>query len=255
MAVPADRLVPRDRLVILAVLLGLAAAGWAVLIWQARGMGSAMGLTMGMGAPLFLAMWTSMMAAMMFPAAAPMILLFAAIQAGKQRQGRPFVPTWLFAAAYLLLWALFGALAYAAALGAEHLAAQSMWLMDHAARIGGLVLILAGLYQLSPLKHACLTRCRTPLQFILTSWHDGMGGAVRMGITHGIYCLGCCWLLFVILFPLGVMNLAAMVLLTAFIFAEKALPGGYWVARAVAAALIGYGVLVLVQPSILPTAM
>ena len=123
-----------------------------------------------------------------------------------------------------------------------------MWLLDNAARIGGVVLILAGLYQLSPLKRACLSKCRTPMAFILTSWRDGYGGAFRMGLEHGLYCLGCCWLLFVILFPLGMMNVAAMAVITLLIFAEKSLPRGPQIGQAAASLLIAYGALVVAMP-------
>ena len=250
---------PRERNLILGSLLVLAAAAWALLIWQAAAMGDEMmgpgALTMGLAAPLFLAIWVAMMVAMMFPTAAPMILMFASVHAGKRQRGQPFVPTWVFVAAYLLVWTLFGVLAYAVALVAERLAAQSMWLMDHGARLGGAVLVAAGLYQLSPLKRACLTKCRTPLQFLLTSWRDGYGGAFSMGLEHGVYCLGCCWLLFVLLFPLGLMNIAAMAVLTALIFAEKSLPAGHRIGQVAAAALIAYGLLVLVVPGALPGTM
>src|SRR5207248_6907320 len=134
---------------------------------------------------------------------------------------------------------------YPLALGAERLAGQSMWLMTNAPRIGGALLVVAGLYQLSPLKHICLSKCRTPLQFILSSWRDGYGGAFRIGFVHGAYCLGCCWLLFVILFPLGIMNIAVMALLTALIFAEKALPIGRQISQLAGVGLIVYGLLVL----------
>lgn len=247
---------PRERGLILGALLVLAAAAWGLLIWQAGAAGGegmmGGGPTMGLGAPLFLAIWVAMMVAMMFPTAAPMILAFAAVAAGKRRRGQAFVPTWVFVAAYLVVWTLFGALAYALALGAEGLAGRSMWLMEHGARFGGGLLVLAGLYQLSPLKRACLAKCRTPLQFILTSWRDGRGGAFRMGLEHGAYCLGCCWLLFAILFPLGIMNVALMALITLLIFAEKSWPVGPRVAQAVAVALIAYGALVIVAPRLLP---
>jgi predicted metal-binding membrane protein len=212
----------------------------------------AMTPTAGMEAPLFLAMWVAMMVAMMFPTAAPMILTFATVQRGKQARGQAFVPTWVFVLAYLLVWTAFGVAAYGAALVAEALAMRSPWLMDNGPRIGGLLLVLAGLYQLSPLKTACLSKCRTPLSFIMTSWRDGYGGAFRMGLEHGWYCTGCCWLLFLILFPLGVMNIAAMVLLTALIFAEKSLPVGPQVARGAAVALIVYGAMVIAMPGLLP---
>ncbi len=245
---------PRERNLILAALLVLAAVAWGVLVWQARTTGGdAMGLTMGMGAPLFIAIWIAMMAAMMFPTAAPMILTFAKVQAGKQQQGRPYVPTWLFTSSYLVVWTGFGFLAYGVAVGAERLADESMWLMDNAARLGGVVLVLAGLYQASPLKRACLSHCRTPMTFVLTSWRDGVIGAIRMGLEHGTYCLGCCWLLFVILFPLGVMNVGAMALITLLIFAEKSLPLGRQVGAFAAIALVAYGLVVILAPDALPT--
>lgn len=240
-----------ERNLILAGLLTLAAAAWALLVLQAQ-MPMAMTPTAGMEAPLFLSMWVAMMVAIMFPTAAPMILTFATVQKGRREKGQAFVPTWVFIGAYLLVWTAFGVAAYAAALAAEALAMNSMWLVDNGGRIGGLLLVLAGLYQLSPLKTACLSKCRTPLSFIMTSWRDGRGGAFRMGIEHGWYCMGCCWLLFLILFPLGVMNIAAMVVLTALIFAEKSLPIGPRVAQGAAAALVLYGAVVMAMPQFLP---
>ena len=252
---PPARLLARERYLILASLLVLAAGGWAVVLWQAHAASDSMGLTMGLRAPLFLGMWTAMMVAMMFPSAAPMLLTFASIQAAKRQRGQAFVPTWLFALAYLAVWVAFGALAYALAVGADRLAERSMFVMEHAARVGGLTLIAAGAYQLSPLKHVCLAKCRTPRQFVLTSWRDGRGGALRMGVTHGLYCLGCCWLLFVLLVPLGIMNVAAMLLLTALIFAEKVLPHARQLAIASGMVLVAWGLLVLVHPAALPTMM
>jgi predicted metal-binding membrane protein len=113
--------------------------------------------------------------------------------------------------------------------------------------------VLAGLYQLSPLKRSCLAKCRTPLDFVLSSWREGYMGSFRMGLEHGVYCLGCCWLLFVIFFPLGMMNVAAMAVVTVLIFAEKSLPLGQRIAQVAALVLIVYGVLVVVMPSVLPT--
>ncbi len=256
MATTASYPLVRERNLILVSLLTLAAGGWGLVAWQSLSADEEMmGLTMGMGAPLFLAMWVAMMVAMMFPTAAPMILMFARVHAGKRERGQPFVPTWVFVSSYVAVWTAFGALAYTVAVGAERLADQSMWVMDNAARIGGGVLVLAGLYQLSPLKRSCLSKCRTPLDFILGSWRDGYGGSFRMGLEHGAYCLGCCWLLFVILFPLGVMNVAAMAAITLLIFAEKSLPAGRQLGQAAAAALVAYGALVAVVPGALPTMM
>ena len=180
-----------------------------------------------------------------------MILVFARVHADRRQQGKPFVPTWVFVGAYLLTWTLFGVLAYFAALGAEKLAGRSAWLMDNVTLLGGVVLIAAGLYQLSPLKHVCLSKCRSPLQFVLHHWRSGYGGAFRMGIEHGAYCLGCCWLLFVILFPLGIMNLVAMALVTALILAEKSLSLGRRISWMAAGVLIIYGALVIFIPEAL----
>jgi predicted metal-binding membrane protein len=246
----------RERTLILTALLGLSAAGWGLLVWQAATIRApAMGLTMGMGGLLFLAIWVAMMIAMMFPSAGSMILMFAAVSAGKRQRVHAFVPTWVFVSGYLLVWTLFGVVAFVIATGADRWAGQSMWVMENAGRLGGLVLVAAGLYQLSPLKNVCLTQCRTPTQFILTSWRDGYSGALRMGIEHGVYCLGCCWLLFVILFPLGMMNIAVLGLLTALIFAEKCLPVGHLASRVAAGALVVYGLVVIMAPTALPTMM
>lgn len=256
MTVPHSDPLARERTAILAALLLLAAAAWGLLYWQSLGLqGEMLGPTMGLAPTVFLAVWVAMMVAMMFPTAAPMILTFHRVHSQRQRLGQAFVPTWVFVAAYLFLWTLFGALAYLAATVAERLAVETPLLAEHAGRVGGVSLILAGLYQVSPLKRRCLAKCRTPLDFILTSWRDGYWGTVRMGLQHGAYCLGCCWLLFVILFPLGIMNLAAMAVLTLLIFAEKSLPAGVAIGRVAALIFLGYGVLVLLVPSALPTFM
>lgn len=214
-----------------------------------------MGWTMGMAVPLFLAIWITMMVAMMFPTAAPMILTFARVNANKRTQGQPYVPTWVFVAGYLAVWSVAGLGAFGLAAGVDQLADRWMWLMDNANRIGGGLLVVAGIYQLTPLKRVCLSNCRSPMSFILTSWRDGYGGSFRMGISHGVYCLGCCWLLFLILLPLGMMNVAAMAAITTLIFLEKATPIGQWAARVAAATMIGYGLVVIFKPDTLPSSM
>jgi len=241
----------RQRNVVLASLLVLAGACWLVVFRQA-GVTQGMGLTMGLTLPIFLLAWVAMMIAMMFPTAAPMIVMFATVAAGKQQRAQPFVPTWVFVSAYLTVWVGFGVVAYAAATVLSLLAMQSTWLMGNAPRLGGAVLLVGGVYQLSPLKSLCLTKCRTPLNFLLTSWRDGYGGAYVMGLKHGAYCLGCCWLLFAILFPLGVMNIAAMVGLTLLIFAEKSLASGSTIANIAGVALVAYGTFVLATAHGLP---
>ena len=240
--------------VILVLLLALAAAAWAVLVWQH---GDHMDMTMasppiGLWAPLFLASWVIMMVAMMFPTAAPMILHFHRVQAVKYQLDDAFVSTWVFVAAYLFVWALAGIAAYAGVLAGETAAARAALTPAAEAQVGGVILMVAGFYQLTPLKEVCLSKCRTPIRFIMTSWRDGTAGAFRMGLLHGIYCLGCCWLLFVILFPLG-MNVGAMAAVTLIILAEKMLPWPRLVPHAAAAALVLYGALVIASSQLHPT--
>jgi predicted metal-binding membrane protein len=247
-----------QRNLILGLLLALAGGAWVLLAWQSTGVDTDMAMaspTMGMRAPLFLAIWVVMMVAMMFPTAAPMIVTFHKVQISKRQRGEAFVATWVFVAAYMLVWTLSGVAAYAGALAVEATAARAALSPATAARIGGVILVAAGVYQLTPLKDLCLSKCRTPISFIMTSWRDGVNGALRMGLLHGVYCLGCCWLLFVILFPLGIMNIAAMAVITLVIFAEKTLPWGRPVARAAAAILVTYGAVVLVAPRVLPNFM
>ena len=244
-----------QRNVILGLLLALAAAAWAVLVWQQGD--AAMDMTMaspaiGLRAPLFLAIWVVMMVAMMFPTATPMILTFHRVQAGKHRLGDAFVSTWVFVAAYLLVWALAGIAAYAGVLAAEASCRARRATPAATAQVGGVILMVAGLYQLTPLKEVCLSKCRTPIRFIMTSWRDGTAGAFRMGLLHGVYCLGCCWLLFVILFPLG-MNVGAMAAVTLIILAEKMLPWPRLMPYAAAVALVLYGALVIASSQLHPT--
>lgn len=243
------------RILILTSLLSLAAAAWGVLIWQSAGMDGDMSLTMGLGAPLFIALWVAMMVAIMYPTAAPMIMAFARVHQDRRSRGDTFVPPWVFAGSYMLLWSAVGVVAYVLAVAGDELANQSGWVMDNAARLGGVFLVAGGLYQLTPIKNVCLNKCRTPMSFLLNSWREGTGGAFRMGLEHGAYCLGCCWLLFLILFPLGIMNIAILALIALLIFAEKVAPFGRKAATAAVIGLVAYGAVVLFTPSALPMAM
>ncbi len=242
----------RQRNVILAVLLGLTAVGWVVFLTHAaedggmQGMGG-VDLSMGGSASLFLMMWVAMMAAMMFPSAAPMILMYARTQRGRS------LATTLFAGSYFALWAAFGVLAFAIAVGVEQLVEGWPLVARHWARGGGALVVLAGVHQLTPLKDLCLTKCRNPLSFLMHSWRGGLEGAVRMGLQHGAYCAGCCWLLFLALIPLGMMNVAAMLVVAAVVFVEKTLPWGRGAGRLAAVALVVYGGVVIVRPELLPT--
>jgi predicted metal-binding membrane protein len=195
----------------------------------------------------FLFMWVSMMIAMMFPSAAPMILLFNRLVQQRKAQGQAFVPTWIFVAGYLAIWTAFGVVAYLV-----------IWIVQSGStrisdgyllqpiRVGqGILLVLAGLYQFSPLKTVCLRHCQSPLGFIARHWREGIAGAFRMGLYHGAYCLGCCWGLMLVLFAVGLMNLAAMGLLTLIIFLEKVSRYGMVLGRIVGVGLVGLGVYLI----------
>ena len=235
------------------ILLGLVALTVAAWAWVLLGDdGHSATPTMGLGAPLFLAVWIAMMVATMFPAVTPMILIFARIGATRRTSGRVFVPTWLFVGGYLLVWTALGAVAYTAALGAEALAAHVDVLARNAALVGGALIVVAGAFQFSRLKDRCLSACRSPLAFVVQHWRDGRLGAVRMGVRHGWHCAGCCWALMMLMFPLGVMNIVALAGVTALVYAEKVLPHARGVRQVAGALLIAYGLLVIVDPSLLP---
>jgi len=204
-------------------------------------------LSMGGEALPFLASWTAMMAAMMLPAAAPMVLLYARTQ-----PGRP-LNVGLFTGSYLALWVVFGVGAFAVAVTIEELVGDSSFVARHWGRAAGVLIVAAGAYQFSRLKELCLRACRSPLAFIFRSWRDGPSGAVRMGLRHGLYCAGCCWLIFVVLVPIGIMHVPAMLLVALAIFGEKVLPRPELWRRVTGAALAVYGVAVVVRPSLLPT--
>jgi predicted metal-binding membrane protein len=191
-------------------------------------------------AGLIFAMWTVMMAAMMLPSAGPMIEMHARISqgGGVERSGH----TWLFAAGYLIAWTGFGA-----AMTAVQYPLERVRLVSDAMRMGpfagGLLLIVAGLYQITPLKQACLTKCRTPLGFFMTKWRPGDGGALLMGLNHGVFCIGCCWLLMALMFVGGVMNLVWAGALTIFVLLEKATPWGGAFSRAFGAVMVASGLV------------
>jgi signal transduction histidine kinase len=244
--------------VVLGLLLALAAAAWAVLVYNSAVLDTGLTIassTMGMDAPLFLALWVIMMVAMMLPSATPMVLGFYRMQAFQQRhRADTLVSTCVFVAAYILMWTLAGVAAYAGALATNIVAAHAALTPATAARLGGVLLVAAGAYQLTPIKNLCLSKCRTPTTFIITPARgDGAAGALRLGLLHGAYCLGCCWALFVILFPLGMSSVEVMAAVTLVIVAEKTLPWPRLTPYAVAVALVLYGALVIASPRLLPT--
>ena len=198
------------------------------------------------------AMWALMMVAMMLPSAAPMILLYSRVASRSGSEGR-LAPTSAFLLAYLGIWTLFSAAAaLAQALLVAAGAIDAMALTIGGGRLAGALLLLAGLYQLSPVKRACLDRCRSPLSFILRWSRPGIAGALRLGILHGLYCLGCCWALMLLLFVGGVMNLVCIAALTLLVLGEKCAPARLRLRPVLAAALIGAGVLLVAAPGSWP---
>jgi len=194
----------------------------------------------GMASPSLaglIAMWWLMMAAMMIPSAAPAILLYARIR--HQRRQQPVIATtWLFVLGYLAVWLLFSCAAAAVQL---RVAGPAVELLHPA--LASAFLIIVGAYQLSPVKSMCLRQCRSPALFLSRHWRAGAIGAVRLGVLHGAYCFGCCWLLMALLFVGGVMNLVWVVGLTLIVAIEKLVPRGDWFGRAAGVALIGWGAL------------
>jgi predicted metal-binding membrane protein len=246
---PAAILLRQVRLSLLVGLPLLTAGAWALTLYQSLVMAD-MAVMDGMSAArwsfgsaaVFVALWTVMMAAMMLPAAAPMILVFGAAQARRGRDAA--VPTWIFAAGYLLVWLAAGLPVYAVTRLADAFLSAAADPAGWTPLALGATLLAAGVYQLTPLKRVCLDHCRSPLGFVARHWRDGRLGALRMGLLHGAYCLGCCWALFAVLVAAGMMSLPWMLLLALVVFAEKVLPHGRRTAAAVGVALIALGLLV-----------
>jgi len=185
-------------------------------------------------------MWSVMMVGMMAPSAAPVVTLFAAMQRGRGAGASPAI---VFGAGYVVIWSAFSAVAALAQWALHEGALLSPGMAVTSVRLGAVVLIAAGIYELTPLKGACLTHCRTPLGFLMSHWREGTRGALAMGIRHGAYCVGCCWALMILLFVGGVMNLLWVAALTLVVLVEKAAPGGIVIARTAGAVMIGAGLL------------
>lgn len=247
---PLDRLIARDQAVVGFCLAALITLAW---FWLAAAPpGSHDGMAMGPAPPdpwsagyllPAFAMWTLMMIAMMLPSAAPMVLLYSRVAARSDR-GPALAPLVLLA--YLALWtgfAAFAALAQALLIAAGLVGEMSLAAGDR--RVAGALLLLAGLYQLTPLKRACLEQCRSPLSFILRLSRPGAAGALRLGAAHGAYCLGCCWALMLLLFVGGVMNLAWIAGLAFLVLIEKFAPARLRLTPLIAAALVVGGAVLI----------
>ena len=251
----AEKIWRHDRALVVAGLLSVVALSWAYL-WSGAGTMEAMGdmlMPMRTGpwtlsqAIVMLVMWAVMMAAMMLPGAAPMILFYAMIARRRAAAHQPASLSAMFATGYVAAWAAFSVAAVALQFGLDKAALMSPMMELTSIVLAGAVMIAAGLYQWSPLKRACLRRCGSPLDFVLTHWRDGAGGAFVMGIEHGAYCVGCCWMLMLLLFVGGVMNLAWIAGLALFVLVEKLFPAGHWMDRGAGLVLMGWGLVTLMM--------
>ena len=261
----------RDRLLVVGALAVIVVLAWGYVLWLAADMDmGGMDMTdfrmipagMGFMAPaaapwmsiefaFVFAMWAVMMIGMMAPSAAPMILMYA--RAGRQAaaEARPFAATGWFAAGYFLVWIGFSLIATAVQWAVERAALLDARMASASTVLGGIVLIAAGIYQWTPLKDVCLAQCQTPLGFLMR--HGGFRGNVRgcllLGVRHGGYCLGCCWVLMALLFVGGVMNVLWIALLAVLILLEKIVPFGRWIARAAGVVCAAAGIWMLLSPS------
>lgn len=264
-ATPLASLLKRDSVIVVAALTIITLLAWSYLWTLASQMGSdshsvqsnpGMQDMPGMAMPVMMpgfsrwtlphaasqfAMWTVMMVGMMTPSVAPVVLIYARVSDQAARQGTQFAPPMWFVLGYLLVWTLFALLATAAQWGLERAALLTPMLAGSNRYFGGGLLLLAGLYQWSPLKEICLVHCRSPIAFVLAhgGFKTGIRGSILLGARHGAYCLGCCWMLMALLFVAGVMNLAWIAAIMVLVLLEKIAPYGRWIAK-----LAGGGALV-----------
>ncbi|MGD0074823.1 MAG: DUF2182 domain-containing protein [Candidatus Binataceae bacterium] len=240
----------QDQIAIWGGLGAITLLSWLYLMWMPMPSSEMMtmnGMRMAMPMPyqgtaqeawLTFVMWVVMMAAMMVPSVAPMVLMFARLRRGSGHASSTEV--WLFAFGYLVAWSVFSAIVTAGQLALQRAAIISD-MLRFTPMLGGIVLIAAGIYQFTPLKDACLAKCRSPLSFFMTCWYEGRLGALRMGVNHGTFCVGCCWLLMALLFVAGAMNLLWVAAITALVLIEKVAPYGRGIATLSGLAMIAAG--------------
>ncbi|MCL0054529.1 DUF2182 domain-containing protein [Dehalococcoidia bacterium] len=258
----------RDRFIILAGLLLLVVVSWGYLFLVSNDMNnsdiqmtSGMGDDFGMSAAtvrimpwnatewvsMFI-MWSVMMVGMMIPSASPMILLFSKVNRQRQDENQPYVRTSIFVIGYVIVWTFFSVVAtFANFVLHTNALLSGMMGQSESAILGGCLLVAAGIFQWTPWKNACLNQCRTPMGFLMTEWRDGGIGALKMGLRHGLYCTACCWLIMLLIFVLGVMNLVWIAALSIFVLLEKVVPKGLWIGRASGVGLVIWGVLLLLN--------
>jgi predicted metal-binding membrane protein len=243
----AASLARRDLILLLGALGGLVVLCWWYLIGMARGMDGMSGMNGAMGIRtwtsvdflMMFGMWAVMMVGMMVPTAVRSVMIFAQIGARTAARGRPFVSGYWFTAGYVVIWTVFSAAATFLQWALDQAALLSPTMVSSSSYLGALLLVSAGAWQFSPVKDTCLRHCQSPATYLATHFRPGFSGAVHLGIRHGMYCLGCCWLLMGLLFVGGVMNLLWIAAITAFVLLEKLLP-----ARVRASRMSGWGMIV-----------
>ena len=257
-----DRVIHRDRLLMTAGLAATTLLAWSYLLRATAGMDSVaaqarMHAAIGMADPrvwgfsdwlgLFV-MWVFMMVAMMLPSAAPvMMLVLGAYRRRGDAEARTAAAA--FVGGYALMWCGFSLLASAGQIALHRAALLAPDMRLSSAALSGVLFVCAGIYQLSPLKQACLAHCQSPMGLLSQHWREGSTGGLTLGVHHGAFCVGCCWMLMTLLFVLGVMNLAWVAALAAFVLIEKLARGGAWFGRAAGIAIAGWGVYLLVTRS------
>jgi predicted metal-binding membrane protein len=242
---------PQQGALVLIGLLGLALIAWLLSVSRMAGMDSGPGTDPG-AFSFYLTTWALMMAAMMFPSIGPMVLAHASVERGRGRgKGQPD-GTAAFVAGYLICWTTFGLGAYALLELGRALHPGILGWGRGGPYFAGAAIVLAAAYQLTPLKDACLTKCRGPLDFVLGHWRDGLGGSLLMGVEHGAWCIGCCWALMAALFALGVMSIGWMAFVAALIAIEKLAPWKTAASRAIAVVLVVLGLAVAIVPERVP---
>jgi predicted metal-binding membrane protein len=249
-----------DRAIVVALLIVVILVSWAYLLFGVEMPGAEMmpmpgmpDMMMPMGPPewtasyvaLMLVMWIVMMTAMMLTSAAPMLLFYDRIARQRAAGSTAIGPTSLFALGYLVVWLAFSVVAVGLQFAFDRASLLSPMMETTSAALAGVILVAAGVYQWTPLKQACLRNCRSPLDFVMTRWQGGPSGAFRMGLVHGTYCLGCCWVLMLLLFVGGVMNFAWIAAIALFVLVEKLAPAGHWIGKAAGLALAAWGAAVL----------
>ncbi len=255
-ATALEAVLKRDRAIVLSGLVGITILAWLYTISLSHDVTHAVGGHAAIAHPqlrslgavdltLLFVMWIVMMIAMMVPTATQMILTFATIERKNPDGRNPVRRTAIFLLGYVVAWSLYAALATLGQWGLLSAALVSPIGVSESALFGGALLIAAGIFQWTPLKHACLARCRSPFAFLMTEWRSGDRGALRMGWRHGIYCVVCCWALMLLMFVLGMMNILWLAALTAFVMLEKAAPGGHLVGHLAGVGLVGWGIYLL----------